>query len=227
MRMWLAPVLGLVAIGLLAAGYAVVVALQQKPAPPAFLGITVTEIHSLTFSAQGKSLTLYQVAQPSAGGSTWNLDSPTGTQADQSLTQSFASALVTLQPTRTLTTTPTTAQLQAYGLDPVTASVKVGLTGGKSPVTVNVGIASPIGGHYAQIAGKQTVYMITGQVPNDISADPTAWLPPPSTSSTSGSGTGSSTSGTTPSSTTSSTTSGAASSSTAGSAAASSSSSAG
>lgn len=194
--LWLAPVLGLVAIGVLVAGYAVVVGSHQPPATPSFLGITVSEINSLTFTAKGKSLTLYQVPDASAGGTSWNLSSPTGGPADQSLTQSFASALVTLQPSRTLTKAPTATQLKEYGLDPATASVEVGLTGGKSPVTLDVGIASPVGGHYAQIAGQAPVYMVSGSVPNDISADPTAWLPPPSTSGTSGtpSGTASSSS---------------------------------
>ncbi len=192
MRLWLGPVAGVAALLVLIIGY-LVVSGQHKPAKAAsFLGVTVSDMASLTFHAQGKTLALFQVPDPATNSTTWNIGSATGTAADQSLTQSFASGLATLQPTRTLTASPTPAQLKAFGLNPPTASVTIGLTAGRAPVTVNVGVTSPVGGYYAQLGGKPAVYMLSGTVPSEISANPSAWLPPASGTSGSGSGIGSS-----------------------------------
>ena len=190
MRLWLGPLAGVAAIIVLVVVYFLVATPHVAPKAASVLGVTVNEMSSLTFRSKGQTLTLYQVTNKGGVGTTWTIGSTTGTPADQSLTQSFASSLATLQPSRTLTKSATSAQLKAYGLNPATSSVTIGLTGGKSAVTLNVGITSPIGGYYAQIAGKPAVFMLSGNVPTEISASTAAWLPPASGTSSSGSGAG-------------------------------------
>lgn len=191
MRLWLGPVAGVAAIVILIVGYLMVT--HHKPSTPvSFLGVTVSEMTSLNLDAQGKTLSLFQVADQSTNSTTWNIGSATGSAADQTLTQSFASSLATLQPTRTLTAAPTAAQLKEYGLNPPNASVTIALSGGRAPVTVNIGVASPVGGYYAQVAGKPAVYMISSTVPTEIKTTPSAWLTPPSSTSASGSASGAS-----------------------------------
>jgi len=185
-RFWFGPVAGLVVLILLGCVY-FLISRPHAPSKPAsvLVPVTVSEISSLTFTSQGKSLTLYQTT--AAGGTSWHIGSPTGAAADSSLTGSFVGALITLTPDRTLTTTAaTSADLKSYGLTPPTASVAVNGSGGTTIEQVNVGVASPVGSYYVQIAGKPTIYLVSGMVPAEISANPNAWLPVPSTA---GSGT--------------------------------------
>lgn len=186
LRLWLGPLAAAVAILVLVGVYFLVTARPHTPKAASFLGVTVGAMGTLTFHSKGQSLTLYQVQNTGGTGSTWRIGAPTGTPADQSLTTSFASSLATLQPSRTLTANATPVQLKEYGLNPPTASVTIGRTGGRAPVTLDVGIASPVGGYYAQVAGKPAVYMLSGTVPTEISASTKAWLPVPSGTSASG-----------------------------------------
>lgn len=196
-RFWLGPLAGVAALLVLAGTYFALTR-PRAPVKPANLlvPLTVNQISALTFTAQGKTLTLYQTA--GTGGTAWHVGSPGGPAADTSLIGSFVGSLITLTPDRILTTTPTTAQLQAYGLSPAKASVAVVGSDGKLAVQLDVGTTSPLGSYYLQLAGKPTVYVVSGSVPAEISADPHAWLPPPTSSSgTSASGT-SAASGTAP-----------------------------
>ncbi len=187
-RFWIAPLVVLVILAAVVGVYLLVN--RPKAAPPSspsLVPVTVDQIQSLTFQQSGKSLTLYQ--EPSQnGGTQWTIGSPQGVAADQQLTSGFAASLVTLTPTRTLTASPTAAQLQEYGLQPPQASVTVKASGRGKPVVLDVGNASPTGSYYAQIQGQSQVYLLNGLLPSEIRADPTAWLPQP-TSSTSSSGT--------------------------------------
>ena len=184
-RFWFGPMAGLVALILLGSAYFLLSRPHASPKPPSVLvPLTVSGITSLTFQSQGKSLTLYQTK--GSGGTSWHIGSPSGAAADSALTGSFVGSLITLTPDRTLTTTPTAAELKAYGLTPPTASVAVRGADGQVTVQLNVGVASPIGSYYVQVAGKPAVYLVSGMVPAEISANPNAWLPVPSSS---GSGT--------------------------------------
>ena len=185
-RFWLGPVAGLVLLCLLGGLYF----LLTRPKPPAkvtptLLSLTEGQIASLTFDAKGKTLTLYRGA--TAGGTThWHIGSPAGAAADSTLVQSFVGNLVTLTATRTLTTNPTAAALKAYGLTPPTASVVVARTGGRPGLRMDVGARSPVGGYYTQVDGLPTVYVVSGMTPAEISANPSAWLPIPTTPASSG-----------------------------------------
>ena len=183
-RFWIGPVAGIAALAVLAGSYALLVRPKPQTAPHYLVGATATAIHSLTFRAHHKTLTLYQ--QPStksaAAGTTWTIGRPGGTAADQTLAQGFVSALVTLTASRTLAAKPTAAQLRGWGLAPAHASVTVATTTGK-PVVLAVGQATPVGGYYARLNGSGPAYLIHGMVPAEISADPKAWLPQPASSS--------------------------------------------
>lgn len=178
-RFWLGPVAGLVALILLGSAY-FLLNRPKAPSKPAsvLVPLTVSQIAALTFTVQGQTLTLYQSS--GAAGTAWHIGSPNGAAADSSLAGNFVGGLVTLTPDRTLTGTPTSAQLKSFGLAPPTASVALKGSSGQMLEQVNVGVTSPVGSYYVQIAGKPTVYLVSGLVPSEISANPTAWLPAPS-----------------------------------------------
>jgi len=185
-RMWVGPALGLAALIVIGGAYLLVTRQKAPAAPVAFLlPVTTNQITSLQFQAQGKALTLYQNA---AAGSTtiWTISSPTGAQANQAMVEGFVSELVTLTPTRTLTAAPSAADLSSYGLSPPAGVLTVNRSNG-SPVLLDLGAQSTVGGYYAQVGGSQTVYLIDGTLAGEITADPSAWLPLPSSTSSSAS----------------------------------------
>ena len=182
-RFWLGPVAGLVLLILLGTVYYAVSRPPTAPKPAATLvPVTVSEIASLTFHSQNQTLTLYQ-SPAQAGGASWRIGAATGEAADSSLVGSFVGGLVTLTASRTLSSSPTAADLKAYGLAPPTSSVSVARTGGRPALQLDLGTQSPVGSYYAQVAGQATVYLVDGMVPSEISADPKAWLPVPATPS--------------------------------------------
>lgn len=182
-RFWLGPVAGLVLLILLGSAYYLLTHTQAKPKLAlSLVPTTVNEMSSLTFHAQNKALTLYQT--PNAGGGTaWHIGSPTGTTADDSLVGNFVGGLITLTPTRTVTSNPTGADLKAFGLAPPASSVAIARSNAQPNLQIDVGAQSPVGGYYLQVAGTPTVYLVDGMVPAEISADPNAWLPIPTTPS--------------------------------------------
>jgi hypothetical protein len=188
-RMWLGPVIGLACLAALAVVYYIVAHPRQKSqaAVPYLLGVTTSQIHALEFQVHGKTLTLYQNAVPGGSGATlWTIGSPGGQQADQPYVQGFVSSLVTLQPTRTVTKSPTSADLQSFGLAPPGSVMTIERTGSAAPIVLDVGVPSPVGDYYAQVGGSPTVYLIGSTIGSEITANTSAWLPPPSSTSASG-----------------------------------------
>lgn len=182
-RFWLGPIAGLVLLALLGAAYYALNRPHTAPKPAAaLLPVTVSQMASLTFHSDNKTLTLYQSAN-TGGGTSWHIGSPTGATADDSLVGSFVGGLVTLTASRTLSTNPTGADLKAYGLAPPASSVTVARSDGQPNLELDIGAQSPVGSYYAQVAGQAAVYLVDGMVPAEISADPKAWLPVPATSS--------------------------------------------
>jgi hypothetical protein len=184
-RMWLGPVVGLACLAALGIVYYAVTHPHRKPAAPAhyLLDVTTNQIRALEFQAHGKTLTLYQTpVKGGSGATTWTVGSPAGAAADQTYVQGFVSSLVTLEPARTLTKSPTPAQLQSWGLAPPAAILTIERTGSAAPLVLDVGAASPVGDYYAQVAGSPTVYLLDSTIASEITADPTAWLPPSATS---------------------------------------------
>jgi hypothetical protein len=177
-RVWIGPAAGLCALIVLGGVYFAVTHPRTKPqASHDLLQVTTDQIRALEFHAQGKSLTLYQNPGQN-GATTWTVGSPSGQAADQSLVESFVGQLVTLTPTRTLTTAPTSADLQSYGLAPADTILLIDRTNGLPQLELDVGAQSPVGDYYARVGGNPTVYLLDQSIASEISADPSAWLPP-------------------------------------------------
>lgn len=195
-RMWLGPVAGLAVLAALGiVFYAVTHPRTKAPAVSSYLlDVTATQIAALRFQAQGKTLTLYQTQ--SSGGATWTIGG--GAQADQSLVQTFVGNLTTLTADRTLTKAPTAADLQSWGLAPPTSILTVERTGGAASLQLKLGVQSPVGDYYTQVGQSPTVYLVGGTVASEISANPSAWLPPPAASGSASSGTSAAASSATP-----------------------------
>ena len=183
--MWAGPA---VALGLLVVLGVLYFALSRPasgPKAPAYLlHVTTDEISALEFHAHNQSLTLY--ANPgTAGAIDWTIGRPGGIPADNNLVQSFVSSLVTLTPARKLMASPSAGELQSFGLSPAGSVLIVHLKSGLPSVELHVGQTAPTGEYYAQVAGDPAVYLIDGMVAGEITADPKAWLPVTSNTSSS------------------------------------------
>lgn len=186
-RMWSGPTAGLGLLLVLGAVYFLVTRPGPAPkAPDYLLHVTTNQISALEFHAKGKTLTLYANAG-SAGAIDWTINRPGGTSADNTLVQSFVSSLVTLAPSRKLMDSPTPTDLQSFGLAPAGSMLLIHLNNSQPSIELDVGQTAPTGEYYTRVGGNPAVYLIDGMVAGEITADPNAWLPIPS-SSVSGTG---------------------------------------
>lgn len=194
-RLWIGPAVGIVVL----AGLVVAVRTVKPSGPPSGAGssssasstasgptvvnINPDDVTRVVMTVGDKSLTLVVVPSKSKSKTPplepdWRIGSPTGAKADANTVTSLLFALDPLTSQRTVDIQPKDA-----GLSPPAKTLAVTQTDGAT-TTIAVGSQAPIGGTYAEVQGKPTIYLIGGSLAGQITTTPSAWLTPPASSST-------------------------------------------
>ncbi len=191
LRVWVAPLAGLVVV----AALAILLTHGPKPAAPAatstagapvnVFSVNPTTITQIQISSGGKTLTLVSVPPKAAAkatgtasaaaapaGPTWAIGSATGKAADPAKVQNLISLLDPLQASRSFGVVSNPA---TFGVDKPSTILKVTQQDG-TVYTLDVGAVSPVGGYYATTGGGR-VYLIGSSVQQALVTDPTQWLP--------------------------------------------------